>query len=380
MLNTIRLGTNQPPRIIYAYTADDERLFSFDVSTGITHWTVRGLDNSVLRDLRQQGNAWSVERDYVYRGGLLLAALKPGGAVEHYTLDHLGTPRLITDGAGNKIGYHAYWPFGEEWSPGNALEAYPLKFTGHERDADPTNGAAGLDYMHARYFQAQWGRFLSVDPVLDAKKAIRNPQGWNRNAYVRNNPIILIDPDGRDDLFIGEDFQITPTKGPCPGSPSACRNLDRLTTGITVGLAVPIVLGVAGYSLPAATTSFLSNPTAWTAGAATVVDLIGPSSPQSVGASISGEILHEIATSKGSVGILANATTKGTTLTLTDAAVYPMAAGKLTLGTKEAFVALKQFGLQLKALGYTKLVIQGIRATGANPGKKAEVVLDLTKL
>jgi RHS repeat-associated protein len=163
MMNTIHLGDSAQPRVVYAYTSDDARLFSFAVTAGITHWTLRGLDNKVLRDFRQTGSTWSVDRDYVYRDGLLLSALEPGGAVEHYTVDHLGTPRLITDGAGHKPGSHAYWPFGEEWTPGNAQEGSPLKFTGHERDADPS----GLDSMHARYYRAVWGRFLAADKGKD---------------------------------------------------------------------------------------------------------------------------------------------------------------------------------------------------------------------
>ena len=197
MLSVITLGGSQQPRVVYAYTADDERLFSYDVGTGVTHWTLRGLDNKVLRDFKQQGGAWSVERDYVYRDGLLLAALKPNGDAEHYTLDHLGTPRLITDGTGHKIGYHAYWPFGEEWSPGSAQEGNPLQFTGHERDADPSNGAAGLDSMHARYYRAGWGRFMSTDAVLDIEKALSLPQAWNRYSYADDNPILKVDPDGK---------------------------------------------------------------------------------------------------------------------------------------------------------------------------------------
>ncbi|HEV7921140.1 MAG TPA: hypothetical protein VGR02_10170, partial [Thermoanaerobaculia bacterium] len=141
MMNSVRVGSTLQPRVVYACTADDERLFAFDIPSNTTHWTLRGFDHRVLRDFRQTGSAWSVERDYVYRDGLLLAALGPNNAVEHYTLDHLGTPRLITDGAGHKIGYHVYWPFGEEWTPGNAQEGTPLKFTGHERDADPAGGA-----------------------------------------------------------------------------------------------------------------------------------------------------------------------------------------------------------------------------------------------
>jgi RHS repeat-associated protein len=193
MLNTVRIGTSPQPRVIYAYTADDERLFAFDVASNTTHWTLRGFDNKVLRDFKQAGSTWTVERDYIYRDGLLLAALKPSGAAEHYTLDHLGTPRLVTDGAGHKTGLHAYWPFGEEWSPGNSQEGSPLQYTGHERDADLT----GLDYMHARYYAATWGRFLSVDPEMNADKITGQPQAWNRYAYVKNNPMNRTDPTGR---------------------------------------------------------------------------------------------------------------------------------------------------------------------------------------
>jgi hypothetical protein len=41
------------------------------------------------------------------------------------------------------------------------------------------------------------GRFLSVDPVLDVKKALRAPQMWNRYSYVTNNPILYNDPTGK---------------------------------------------------------------------------------------------------------------------------------------------------------------------------------------
>jgi hypothetical protein len=44
------------------------------------------------------------------------------------------------------------------------------------------------------------GRFLSVDPAMDLKKTVPNPQMWNRYAYVINNPIRYTDPDGREHL------------------------------------------------------------------------------------------------------------------------------------------------------------------------------------
>ncbi len=48
--------------------------------------------------------------------------------------------------------------------------------------------------MHARYYSALQGRFLSVDPVLGKPES---PQSWNRYAYVQNSPIGSSDPTGK---------------------------------------------------------------------------------------------------------------------------------------------------------------------------------------
>ena len=182
-------------RYDYIYTAEDERIATY---TGNGNWqfTLRGLDGKVLREMTYQGTTWAWIRDHVWRDGQLLATVSPSGT-EQFHLDHLGTPRVVTDASGNKIGYHAYYPFGEELNLGsdeNPLER--LKFTGHERD---TVLGSSLDYMHARYSGMNMGRFLSVDPKLGVKD---RPQSWNRYAYVHNNPLNAIDPDGEDEYFV----------------------------------------------------------------------------------------------------------------------------------------------------------------------------------
>ena len=53
----------------------------------------------------------------------------------------------------------------------------------------------GLDYFGTRYFSAAQGRFASADaPFADQHPA--DPQSWNMYAYVRNNPLRFVDPDG----------------------------------------------------------------------------------------------------------------------------------------------------------------------------------------
>jgi hypothetical protein len=51
--------------------------------------------------------------------------------------------------------------------------------------------------MHARQYAPLLGRFMSIDPILGAAS---RPQSWNRYSYVRNSPIRLVDPDGREPI------------------------------------------------------------------------------------------------------------------------------------------------------------------------------------
>jgi RHS repeat-associated protein len=181
--------------IAYVYTADDQRIWSFDLAANVSHWVVRDLEGKVLRDFVQTGDTWSVGKDYYYREGMLLAASAPSGLIEHFSIDHLGTPRLITDQNHNKIGFHVYFPYGIEWFAVGQHEspAETMRFTGHERDKDLTGNGDFLDYMHARYYSALQGRFLSIDPMLGDPGT---PQSWNRYTYARNNPILYSDPTG----------------------------------------------------------------------------------------------------------------------------------------------------------------------------------------
>jgi RHS repeat-associated protein len=60
-----------------------------------------------------------------------------------------------------------------------------------ERDTE-----SGLDYFEARHYASTMGRFMSVDPVIITPERKVDPQQLNRYAYVRNNPLRLVDPTG----------------------------------------------------------------------------------------------------------------------------------------------------------------------------------------
>jgi RHS repeat-associated protein len=195
-LDMMQSHNNGSRSVRFVYTADDERVAVYDATSVHWTWRLRGLDNKVLRQYRNQGGIWSWQKDWIYRGGALLATDQPSIGVRHFALDHLGTPRAISSSTGALVAAHNYYPFGEE-ATSETQDAEVMKFTGHERDTEFANNRNSIDYMHARFYSPTMGRFLKVDPVMDLKLATRIPQGWNRYTYVRSNPISFIDPDGR---------------------------------------------------------------------------------------------------------------------------------------------------------------------------------------
>ena len=190
--------TTDTTRRLHVYTASDERVVVIQVANGVetsSEWTLRDGSTRVLRRLTKDTfGVWHWKEDYIYGATRLLAAEVPGSErVRHFHADHLGTPRLITGNGGVRIAEKTYDPFGPKVSPATD-DFEQLEFTGHERDTP------ALDYMHARYYQPDLRRFLSVDPVPNDR--LRMPQAWNRYAYALNNPLARTDPDGRKDRMI----------------------------------------------------------------------------------------------------------------------------------------------------------------------------------
>ena len=184
----------------YLYTADDERIALVEPTQSPmpTIWTLRGLDNHLLRTWHESTSAgshsWGWIEDEVWRGSSLLAYVSATG-VRHYGIDHLGSPAVVTDSLGHPIGNINYDAFGN----GDVTGAGMIAYTGQERDASnvssPWTGALP-DYFHASFYSPTAGRFLSVDPIIPTA-AVHAPQRWNRYAYVSNNPIRNADPTGK---------------------------------------------------------------------------------------------------------------------------------------------------------------------------------------
>lgn len=119
----------------------------------------------------------------------------------YYVNDRL-SERLTLDSSGNVVGRQAHLPFGEDFAESGTQDK--RHFTSYERD-----GAAGLDYAVNRSYVPGVGRFNSADPYEESGSQF-GPQSWNRYAYVENDPIHNVDPQGLN------------LKAPNPESPDPC--------------------------------------------------------------------------------------------------------------------------------------------------------------
>ena len=127
------------------------------------------------------------QTDYLHGMGQTLARIK-NGEFTYLHPDHLGSPQVGTNEAGSIAFNEYYTPFGEALlNP--AANDNQSGFTGHIKDK-----STGLNYMQARYYDPNIGRFLSIDPVTFLDTG--NPGMFNRYAYTYNNPVNLVDPFG----------------------------------------------------------------------------------------------------------------------------------------------------------------------------------------
>lgn len=106
--------------------------------------------------------------------------------------DHLGSVTALFDQNGNKCFSASFDPWGRRYVEQGSIE-YDRGYTGHEHIDE-----LGLIDMNGRMYDPILGRFISVDPYIQAPY---NPQNFNRYAYCLNNPVRYTDPDGESWLL-----------------------------------------------------------------------------------------------------------------------------------------------------------------------------------
>ena len=162
----------------YAYD-DGETRIKKNAGANTTYYVSADYEE-VWRDERR------VEVVKHYRSGEQKVATRDDDGLKYIYPDHLGSSSRMADTSGTQVKAIFYAPFGATVQEhGDATVRY--RYTGKEKDD------TGLYYYGARYYDDALGRFLAADSVLPD---VYDPQQLNRFAYVRNNPIKLVDPDG----------------------------------------------------------------------------------------------------------------------------------------------------------------------------------------
>jgi RHS repeat-associated protein len=125
--------------------------------------------------------------------GVLLVKTKNSNGDDtfaYYHHDHLETPIQATDKNGNVVWSASYNVFGQATitTPAASLDkptiSSALRLPGQIEDEE-----TGLHYNWHRYYEPGLGRYVTADPIGLLG-------GVNRYAYVRGNPVNLIDPLG----------------------------------------------------------------------------------------------------------------------------------------------------------------------------------------
>ncbi len=214
-------------------------------------------------------------RYYVRSPERVVAIVTRGGnqpGTRYLHADNLGSTDAITDEGGNVVESRSYDPFGQRRNPvwGEPPPAVfssltSAGFTGHESD-----GELGLVNMKGRMYDPKIGRFLTMDPLVQAPLS---GQSWNPYSYVFNNPLSYVDPSG----FEGDKPPIMPIGSTERVNPDGSMDVtitypprqppkaDPKESGEQVGAFVPPVdVSTLGSSSGVVTQPVTTAPTSWT--------------------------------------------------------------------------------------------------------------------
>jgi RHS repeat-associated protein len=125
------------------------------------------------------------------------AVFNGSGLLYYGHSDHLGSIRLASSPSRTITFDLAYAPFGETYATSGSIDP---TFTGQRQDT-----SSGLYDFATREYSTE-GRWSSPDPSGLSSANLQNPQTLNLFAYVSNNPLMMIDPQGLDEEDDGDSF------------------------------------------------------------------------------------------------------------------------------------------------------------------------------
>ncbi|MEL7627131.1 MAG: RHS repeat-associated core domain-containing protein [Anaerolineaceae bacterium] len=163
----------------YSYDGDGKRVMELNPGGKTTIW----VGNYYEQSNQQSSNTFN---ETIYADGVRIGMRKNNQTNYWFHLDHLGGTHLITMSEGQFNSRDLYKAWGEErYSQGNTDTRY--HYTGQMKEDD------NLYYYNARWYDPAIGRFMQADTIVPSQQGT---QGWDRYAYVNNNPIKYVDPGG----------------------------------------------------------------------------------------------------------------------------------------------------------------------------------------
>ena len=132
-------------------------------------------------------------------GGGRIIGTSTGSEVHYFQTDHLGSTRVVakvTPTGRIDLDRKDYYPFGKEWTQsGMPTSDNRYTFSGKEQQQLRDQSIHYADFG-ARFYDPNGGIFLQQDPKQYGSPTISS------YAYCGNNPLIIIDPDGRDSVYV----------------------------------------------------------------------------------------------------------------------------------------------------------------------------------
>jgi RHS repeat-associated protein len=174
-LVAVTVGTH---RSEFTYNGGRRRVRIVEKENGVTQSDTKVLwcESDICEERAADGTTVT-RRAFVY-------GEQVSGAGLFFTPDHLGSVAEVTDAAATLLARYAFDPWGRRTLTAGT-DVTTVGFTGHRWH--PTGSGWFAQYC---LLDPAMGRWVTQDPLglLD---------GPNRYAYVANNPMIRVDPDGR---------------------------------------------------------------------------------------------------------------------------------------------------------------------------------------
>jgi len=168
---------------------------------------------------------------YFYADGERIA-MKKDGEVYYLYGDQLGSVSAVADADGNQISKTLYHPWGTtRHTQGTSPTDYA--FTGQMKEGD-------IYFYNARWYDPQLGRFMQADTIVPTHQGT---QGFDRFAYINNNPVNGTDPTGHYMCLPDGRCYVDGWQDSYVDNPTWDQRYENTCWGIATSLGISIVTG-----------------------------------------------------------------------------------------------------------------------------------------